>query len=184
MLKTYLLLLDSEEDNTRFTDIFNQNKDILGNYAYSILRDKQLSEDAVSDAFFKLAKVFYRIRDKSDIQIRNYLMVITRNAALKIYGKRRNEIPVEHFDNFVAEKYEIEDELDEKFIRDEAFRYIRNMDPKYGDVLLLKYQFGLQDKEIANSLGITLNNAKIRLFRGKRKLQDMMKEGQYDRQSI
>lgn len=46
------------------------------------------------------------------------------------------------------------------------------MDPKYGDVLLLKYQFGLQDKEIANSLGITLNNAKIRLFRGKRKLQD------------
>ena len=63
-------------------------------------------------------------------------------------------------------------------------RLIKELDSKYGDVLVLKYFYDYRDKEIAHTLGISIENVKIRLHRGKALLKKKLSEVDYDRQSI
>lgn len=56
VLEMYLPLLASREEESRFEQIYHQNKNLLYHCAYDILGDVQLSEDAVSEAFLALIK--------------------------------------------------------------------------------------------------------------------------------
>lgn len=49
-------------------------------------------------------------------------------------------------------------------------KLIKSLDRKYGNVLILKYFYDMTDREIADDLGISLENVKMRLHRGKKAL--------------
>ena len=56
---------------------------------------------------------------------------------------------------------------------------IKTLEPKYGDIIMLKYYCGMKDKEIAASLDISLENVKVRSYRARLLLKKMLKEGGY-----
>ena len=53
---------------------------------------------------------------------------------------------------------------------------LKNLSPKYRDVILLKYTHGLTRKEIAETLGISEETVKKRLYRGQKELTEKAKE--------
>ena len=60
----YLLLLDSDEEKSRFEQLYIAYRDLMYYVAYKILRDVQQSEDAVHMAFLKIVK---RLSDLGEI---------------------------------------------------------------------------------------------------------------------
>ncbi|MGN1089738.1 MAG: RNA polymerase sigma factor [Huintestinicola sp.] len=50
------------------------------------------------------------------------------------------------------------------------------MNENYSDVLMLKFFYECSNKEIAQLLNITEENAAVRIFRGRNKLKEMLME--------
>ena len=64
-------------------------------------------------------------------------------------------------------------------LRRTLFEMIRKLEPKYGDLIMLRYFNKMPEKDIAESLGISIQNVKVRLFRARNMLKDMLREGGY-----
>lgn len=185
MLGIYLAMLDNPKEENKFEKLYNQFKPTLITVAYQILNDIDLAEDAVHDAFLSLAKNMNKISGKNCIQIRNYLIIIVRNASRQIYNKRKKEICVEEIQDNITDLQNIEINAEDKVTQQKLMELIKTLDEKYADVLILKYFYDLSDKEIARSIGISLENAKIRLYRGKAMIKNKLAEVKsYDGQTV
>ena len=79
----YLSLLDSREDHSKFTLLYNTYRHAMMHTAYSILNDQGLAEDAVHDAFVRAAKNFRKIGAVNSPQTKAFLIIITRNRIYK-----------------------------------------------------------------------------------------------------
>lgn len=180
----YLAIIDSDDDKRLFERLYNTYKSMMYNVAYGILGDSQRSEDAVHDAFLSVARNMNKTTDAECIQTRNFLIIIVRNAALKIYNKNKNEISVEDSFFDISDFQSLDVDIENSENQQSMLRLIKELDSKYGDVLVLKYFYDYRDKEIAHTLGISIENVKIRLHRGKALLKKKLSEVDYDRQSI
>ena len=175
-----LAALVSENDVRSFETIYEENKDMLYRYAYSILKDNAGAEDAVQDAFVALADNFEKTYSMERSRIRSYLVVIVRNAAFKIYNRRKRETPAEEFYSAGEPSgEEIHLGVEDGELRRTLFEMIRKLEPKYGDLIMLRYFNKMPEKDIAESLGISIQNVKVRLFRARNMLKDMLREGGY-----
>ena len=175
-----LASLETESDRSSFEKIYDDNKNILYRYAYSILGDSASAEDAVQDAFVSLAQNFEKTYKMECNQIRSYLIIIVRNAAFKIYNRRKREVASEDIyagDEPTGEELHLKVEDEE--LRKKMFEMIKELDSKYGDILMLRYYCGMPEKDIAESLGLSIQNVKVRLFRARNLLKEKLKEGGY-----
>ena len=112
--------------------------------------------------------------------MRNYLIIIVKNASLRIYNKRKHEICVEEVFEDVPDIHNIEIETENRSSQEALFKIIKSLDDKYSDVLILKYFYELKDREIAEALGVTRETVKIRIIRGKDLIkQKLLKDGFY-----
>lgn len=185
MLGIYLAMIDSTEEKSKFEELYNQFKPALITVARQILEDTNLAEDAVHDAFLSLARNMNKISGKNCIQIRNYLIIIVRNASYRIYNKRKKEVCVEEAEENITDLQNIEVDTEDREAQQKLMELIKTLDVKYADVLILKYFYDLPDREIAGSLGISLENAKIRLHRGKNMLKGKLSEAEfYDGETV
>lgn len=166
MLVLYMAMLDSAEDRQRFERIYQTNKDFMYHYAYRILGDTSTAEDAVHDALLSFAACYDRYRHLDDTQTRSFLIITVRNAAFKLYNRRKRETPAEEIesDEFVPD---ISRTIEQQDVKRRLFELLQAMDSKYGDVLMLKYYCDMSVNEIADQLGLTPQNVKVRLHRGR-----------------
>lgn len=181
----YLALLKTPEEKRRFEHLYITYKNVLYNYAYEILKDVHLSEDAVSEAFLILTDHMDNIEGRPDRDARNYLIIIVKNAARSIKNKRSRELyDQEEMDNF-PDSVNVEWKVETKDQEQRLYKMIKQLKPIYSDVLILKYYYNMKGEEIASSLGISLENVKIRLHRGKALLKEKLeREKQYDGQPV
>ncbi len=175
----FVWMLETPQQRKNFEAIYQAHKDIMYAHAYSILKDVPSAEDAVSDSFVSLARNFSKTDTMDCNQLRSYLIIIARNAAFKIYNKRKREISTEdvYFDTENPDNFTLHTERQELY--QTLFGLIRQLDPKYGDVVMLRYYCEMREKDIADSLGISVENVKVRLHRAKALLKKMLKEGGY-----
>lgn len=175
-----LAALNNDEERQDFEAIYEDNKGIMYAHAYSILKDVPSAEDAVQDAFVALAKNYEKTSRMDCNQIRSYLIIITRNASYKIYNKRKRETATEEFyDEGDEDTSDIAADSESRELREKLFGYVKALDSKYGDVIMLKYYCDMKEKEIADALGISIENVKIRLHRARNLLKKSLREGGY-----
>ena len=182
MVMLLLGALETEEDRKSFEDIYEKNRSIMYNCAYSVLKDCPSAEDAVQDAFLALARNFEKTGSMNDSQIRSYLLISVRNFCYKTYNKRKREIATEDIFLDGEDTSDIPCDTENRELYKKLFELIRSLDKKYGDVIILKYYCDLRDKDIAEDLDISLENVKVRLHRAKGLLKSGLKgDGYSDR---
>ena len=185
MLSMYLALLRTPEEKRRFETLYIAYKNVLYNYAYEVLHDVQLSEDAVSETYLILTDHMDKIENRSDQDARNYLIIIAKNAAKKIRNKRNPNVYDEEAFDEIPDVVDIENSVEQMDEKQRIYTLIKSLKPIYADVLILKYYYNLKGEEIASSLGISLDNVKIRLHRGKALLKAAMeREFENDGQTV
>ena len=61
MIQLYLTLIDDEEDKVRFEHAYYRYRKLMHREAKKILKDGHRAEDAVQEAFFRIARNFHKV---------------------------------------------------------------------------------------------------------------------------
>lgn len=143
--------------------------------ANKILQDTYLAEDAVNEAFFRIAKNFHKVGEFECHQTRNFVVIIVKRIAIDLLKKDKNEVL-------------LKEEKDLNFLVDEAmgflepFEYnkvveiLKSLPEMYRDLFYLYYVDELKVKEISRLIGISESAVKKRLQRGRKILRDSIDE--------
>lgn len=160
-----------------FERLYNNYKRLMFGIARDILKNEQDAEDAVQDAFFKLADNLNRIADADSPQARNFAVVITRNICFNMLRKRHIETDI---DEDVCSDRSAEDEFLSAQGVETLERALESLPEKYRDILYLTVYEELSLRDAARLLGITYENAKSRVKRARKKVSDFLKEVNYE----
>lgn len=88
----YLMMMDSQEDQSKFEKVYLTYRGLMYHVAYKILNNKHDAEDAVHSAFIKIAENIQKIGDPVCPKTQNYVVTIVENKAIDLYraNKRKN----------------------------------------------------------------------------------------------
>ncbi|MBS1748383.1 MAG: RNA polymerase sigma-70 factor [Bacteroidetes bacterium] len=144
-------------DQQAYSDLFLHFYNSLNQFAYSILKSRQLAEEAVSDVFIKIWEKRSTINYITNLKL--YLFTSTRNTALN-YLKKQN---VQHnisFDEYSVELNSIVFNPEEQLITSETLhkiqRAIHSLPPKCKLIFKLTKEEGLKYKEVAILLNLSV----------------------------
>lgn len=172
---TYLLtLLETDDDRTLLTNIYEKYADLLNAVARCNLYDNSYVDDCVQDTFVELIKSFERFKKVPVEQQKKYILTICRRVVYKI----NNGISVtQSFEEFDEEKHLGSNEFDFTVYDIKEIAALINMiDAMYREPLTMKYMVGLSTNEIAETLGISKNLVLQRIYRGKKILYKLLTE--------
>jgi RNA polymerase sigma factor (sigma-70 family) len=141
----------------------------------TMLGEEQTARDAVQDIFIKVALNLSKFNDKSSFS--TWLYSVTYNFCIDVIRKRKklSIIYDEDMSDYKVADEEIADSvlLDMKYL--DLERILALMPPGDRAILLMKYQDGLQIKEIADMLGRTESAIKMQILRAKMKAESFKK---------
>lgn len=159
---------DRKRALTTFYKTHNRN---LFHYAYRFVQDGAAAEDILHEAWAKcLARVdtFFAILPEDRI---SWMSVIVKNTALDALRKEgRHES---------MDPTEWEPEAREEKGVEEIAEIIRSMPEQYREILELKFLEERTDQEIADLTGLTKGAVSTRISRGRKLLQEKLREEGY-----
>ena len=169
----YLSLLETEEEQSKFRQLYEQYYRLMLYRAREILYDDQLAEDAVEEAFLKIIKNFNKIGDVKSNKTKHFIVIVVESAAKDIWRKEKKH----HHESWevLEERYcdQLAEQINEPTTIEKA---ILSLPLTYQQVFHLKYGLGYDNKEIARMLGIKEGTLRQRIARGKVLLQERLDE--------
>lgn len=168
----YLSILDTEEEKSKFEQIYNYYKQTMFYVAKNILKDEFLSEDAVHDAFMSIAKNMDNISDAVCPRTKGYVVIIVRNISLNMLKKQNSTVDIDDYDEIISDDLSLEDEVLSKISFDFIVERITDLPVIYKDVLYLTYVEDLNTQQISRLISISNESVKKRLQRGRKKLAE------------
>ena len=167
------------------TDIFNKYLPMMKSLAFSLLKDHQLSEDAVQEALIRLSKNTGKIDNINSKASKNYIYTVTKNEALRILKKEKNredhEEDVQLFDedgfNNIGGQTDIEAFADEYGFSSEVASLLEELSEVDRDIIVYKYGAGYSLKEIAELMGMDREAVYKRHQRALVKLKEILEAG-------
>ena len=157
--------------------LYYKYRDIMFAEAYKVLKEKNLAEDAVSEAFIRIMKNLQKIDDENSTKTRNFLAVICRNVAVDIYRKRVRD---EHFFNSIDEEYISYNTPENLVLSQESMNQlvdiITHMDSIYKDTLIMSRIYKLERNDIAQIFGISPEAVTKRIQRAKAEIINQLKK--------
>ncbi len=171
----YILNENNLNSQNDFILLYEQNKKLMYSIAIGILNSEFDAEDAVQNA---AVQIFYNLDKFHDFDsniTKRLIVIITKNATIDIYRKRKKQW---------ATEAEMNDTLNNTlgytatFSEDEDsfMALIQNIPDKYRDVLFLKYVSELKNEEISEILNISVLNTRQRLSRAKKILRTQLRK--------
>ena len=167
----YLLLIDTEEGKRKFVIIHEKYRLLILKVAFDVLEDTHEAEDAVQEAFIKVARNMKCIGEVDSDKTKRFLITVTKNAARDMLRRKSSR---SQYETYVDEMEHVKVPVvyQETDIDCDHLNILKNLPPKYRDIFVLKYAYCYENKEIARILGITEGNVRQRIARGKIKIQE------------
>ena len=164
----YLQLISEPENRELFVQLYEKHRVAMFNRANKILHNKQDSEDAVHEAFLKIAENIEKISSLERHKQDRYIVTIIENKAIDAYRKKQAH-PTEPL--FDLAEYSVVDAYNDGDIA----RCILKLPHDYREVLLLKFDLELTNKEISDALSISQALVRKRLQRARTELRMICK---------
>lgn len=152
-----------------FKELYNRYSSQIHAYCFKIFKDDTIAEDIFQETFMR----FYqnvRVQDGS-VNVHGYLITIARNLSLN--HKKKNERIV-YSDKLDLQEGEY-NRQDRKEFLDLIAMALELLEFDYKEAFILREYNGLTYEEIAEVTGITLSNAKSRVFRARNKIKQILK---------
>ena len=141
-----------------------------------ILHNHELAEDALSTAFLNISKNFSDISSFPSAKIKNYCVIVIRNAATDILRKEKRFIT-----DYEAEYTEIADVENIETISDYNLlkKAIASLSEKEQEILYLRCVMNMSFREIGNILNIKEGTARQRMTEARNSLMKKIKGEDY-----
>ena len=176
----YLQMLDTPEEKSKFETLYYTHRRTMLHIAMQILKDHQLAEDAVQEAFIRLAKNFSRIGEVDCPRTRLFAVIIVRNVSLTMRTEQQKQIVVEVPETTVPTEYDLEEDVLGRIAYEEVLTAIQELPLIYRDILYLQCVEEYKLTEISNLIGIGIETVKKRAQRGRKILLEQLMEGDDD----
>ena len=145
-------------------------------FLYKLCRNKGLSEELAQETFYQAFKSFYRFR--GDSEVFTWLASIAKHVYYRFL--KQNRLALESIVDLdvLANAYcaSLESNPEESAQRKEIVETVRSIikkiPQKYQDVVMLRVYAELPFAEIASTMHITENSAKVIYFRAKKLLME------------
>lgn len=154
------LFIEMKHNNKiAFEKLYNRYNKLVYGVAFSILKNKEDSEDIVQAVFSKL---YVLEKDKLPTnKVGTWLYSVTKNEAILLIRKKDDNVNLDTI-------YDIEDDNNEidKIINKYSYnRLINGLNPKEQEIVSLKILSNLTFKEIGELLGESTNTIKWRYYK-------------------
>ena len=157
MLQLYLALIDEEWDLIQFEEAYYEYKGLLHYIAKKILQDEHRAEDAVQEAFLRIAKNFHKVGNVKTTSTKNFFILITRRVCLNLLEREEKFSTATEEEISLFENSYTPGSLPDSFAGEaELIRQILNLPESMRSVLYLQAVYGFNAKETANLLGISV----------------------------
>lgn len=165
----YLQMIDAPEEKHKFEILYTKYRGLMFYIANGILNNEQDAEDAVHTAFVSIAENIQKIEDPLCPKTKGYIVTIVENKAIDMY-RRKQRLPQALFEEETAGLSVAYDGADA------VARCFSLLPAQARQILLLKYRYGYDNREIAKILNISEANAIKRIQRAKQKLEELCLE--------
>ena len=158
-LKQLFTELKSSNNKVAFETLYKKYNKLVYRIAFTILKNKEDSEDIVQAVFSK----FYSLpKDKLPIDnIATWIYSVTKNEAISLYRKRKNTIDLD----CMYEIADSDDEINRIVDQDRYNRILSKLNDKEKEVVSLKILTNLTFDEIAKLLDEPAGTVKWRYYK-------------------
>lgn len=150
-----------------FTTLFDQYHGPITGYLYRITGDRDAADDLAQDTFIKAYHALGRT--DADLNFRAWIYRIATNTAHS-WGRRRRLLTWLPFGvgGSTAEPSAGSPQLESLGERELVDAALRRISPAHASALLLRHHQRLTLEETAEALGVSVNTAKVRLYRARK----------------
>ena len=177
-----LMLRMAAGDKSAFDELIDGFQGAAYRFAYRIFRDRHIAEDVSQDFFFKLYRNSHKYQPQG--RFKTYFYTVLNNLCLDTLRRmNRKSLPdFQSFENPVLDGMPIRDGVgapDTEAELNEERRMVRESIAKLPDaqrqVIVLRELEQLKYREIAEVLGLSLNEVKVLIHRGRKTLVKVLK---------
>lgn len=168
----YFNTMICEEKESFFKEIYLTYKSLMFYEANLILKDIELSENAVHDAFIKIIENIDKISEVNCPKTKSFVVIIVRRISINIYNKRKKENLI-YFDN-VEEYFNPPTLITFDESSNDLSQALSKLPKKDQQILILKYSHGFSINEISIMLDINEDALYKRIQRCKKKLRNIL----------
>ena len=159
----YLAMIPTEEGRNKFALLYWEYRDLMFYLALRILGSQQDAEDAVQEALLRITEIIEKIHDPVCPETKALVGMIVEGKALDLYRRRRRQ---------GAEP--LEDWAPAQAGRPPEEASSLRVPARQRTVLLLKYDRGLDNREIARVLDMTVSAVERTVSRAKARLREAL----------
>lgn len=177
MLALYMSLIDNDDDRAKMEILYNKYRKRMVYVAYSVLRNREDAEDAVHDTFIKIACNIQSIDDPESEKALSYVLKAAKNNAINF--SQKNSVRSKYIYLEDVEKLSDGDFFEELCIQEnyeKVIQAIRELNETYRDALYFYFAEGMSTKEIADLLGRSNSAVQQQIFRGRKKLLEILED--------
>ena len=179
LLSIYISMLDKEQERQKMTDLYEEHKYALLNYAMTILRNQDMAEDAVHNAFISIIEKKEKYLNLDCMDFRRSVVIIVRNKCIDILRRQKpyDIKSVEELEIFLeSDEVPVDEQVVFKSEYELIRKYMNSIDEISKQVLLMKYILNMSYKEIGMELGMTPKHVDTRIMRAKEKVRKLIEK--------
>ena len=162
----YMLGEGKERAEEAFMEIYNRHSSRIYAYCRRFLGNKEDAQDVFQETFIRFLDSTKQERVMTNVPA--FLLKIARNLCVNVKRKDKNPISFE--------EYMISDgvEGDNKELLNLIKTALEILPEEYKDIFILREYEGLSYQEIAEIADVPLSTVKIRIFRAKQKIREIL----------
>lgn len=172
-----LLFARSEEAIRRLSEKYGK---LCMRIAMNILGNREDAEECVNDAYLG---IWEAIPPTNPASLEAYLCRLVRNISLNRRkfnqaGKRASgfDLCLEELENCLAASGEIDEQIQEKALRDCLEEFLENLDPENRWIFVRRFWYADSYRDIAKESGLGEAALRLRMLRIKRRLRRFLEE--------
>lgn len=163
----YTLTIVKPADRPKLERLYLEYRSVMFCAANEILHNEHEAEDAVQQAFMKIAENLDKVPDELSNKTKAFVVTIAENTAIDRYRKLKRHGDCELCEEACGIEANSADEL---------VSCILKLPARYRQFILLKYYHGYSTREIAKLLGMSSAAASKTAQRAKQRLEQLCRE--------
>lgn len=149
-----------------FSELYDRHSPRVFAYCRRFLGNKEEAQDVLQEAFIRLYKSSNSDREMTNVPA--FILTIARNLCVNYQKKKKPLVSYEDY-MFVRDNNNDDNEL-----LDLIKMAMETLPDDYKEVFILREYDGLSYQDIADITDTSLTNVKVRIYRAKQKIKDIL----------
>lgn len=165
----YMLKSDKTTSGKAFAELYARLSPRVFAYCLRFLGSKEEAEDIFQESFARLYQSAQENREMTNVPA--FLLRIARNLCVNSRRMERKDLA---FEEYMSVDAGIDANSEKEELLDLIGKAIEHLPKEFREVFILREYDGLSYTEIAKVTGETLNTVRIRLYRAKHKIREIL----------